>query len=201
MKRLAPVFVFALLASAQQREPALEVFALTGSYFHGNLSVAREWKPQGGGGVLLPLGRRWGALFDVTTSAVEDYWKYDGMPGAGPDDNFTRERRVALTPSLVGMWRRDRFSVYTGGGIGWEHERQHTRHRPLIGRGERGEPILADQFRDFTATRTDAMLVLRIGTIVSLSRHIVARADFSLLPRYVDEKASKNVAFGLGYRF
>ena len=186
---------------AQQREPAIEVFALTGSYFHGNQSIATEWKPQFGGGILAPLGNRWGGLLDITTSKVESYWRSDGTRGAGPNDNFTRERRVALTPSLLHLWRMDRFSIYAGVGIGWEHERQHSRLRRIIARDERGQPVLADQFENMSSTRTDAMLVFRIGTIVSLSRWIVFRADFAVVPRYIDEKASKSLAVGVGYRF
>ncbi len=123
------------------------------------------------------------------------------MVGAGPSDNYTRERRIALTPSIVRMWRRNRFSIYAGFGVGWEHERQRSRYRPIIARDNQGRPVLADEFKNVSTGRTDAMLALRVGTIISLSRRIVFRADFALLPRYVDEKASKNLTAGIGYRF
>ncbi len=109
---------------AQQRQPSFEVFGLTGGYFHGNRSASHEWNPQVGGGVLAPLGRRWAALFDVTTSAVEGNPSVDGY----------RVPEAALIPSVVRMWRRDRFSIYAGVGWGFEHERQHYRVRPIIGR-------------------------------------------------------------------
>lgn len=175
---ILPIIVFVLppRLAAQQSQPAVEVFAL-------------------------PLGRSWGALADVTTSVAESYWKPDGGPGAGPNDNFTRERRIALIPSIVRLWRTDQFSIYGGGGVGFEHRRQRTHFRPIIARGELGEPILVDEFQDVTPSSTDAMLVLRAGAIVSLSRAIVFRADLSFLPRYVDEKASKSLAAGIGYRF
>lgn len=48
------------VALAQQREPAFEVYGLTGAYFHGNLSIARKWKPQFGAGAMAPLSTNWG---------------------------------------------------------------------------------------------------------------------------------------------
>jgi len=71
-----------------------------------SFSLPPQWRPQVGAGVLAPLGRRWGLLFDLTASSVADYWKWDGAPGAGPADNFARLRRISLFPSLVRLWRR-----------------------------------------------------------------------------------------------
>ncbi len=79
----ACVLVPAHTTNAQQREPAVEVFGLTGGYFHGNLSLRHDWRPQFGGGVLLPLGRSWAALFDAATSKVESYWQHDGCIADG----------------------------------------------------------------------------------------------------------------------
>jgi hypothetical protein len=199
---IAPLLALALIpAAAQQREPAFEVYALTGGYFHGNLSAAHEWRPQGGAGILAPLGSRWGALFDATTSTVERWWLPDGGPGAAPNDNQVWERRVVLTPSVVRLWRRNRFSIYAGGGPGWEHKRQRSRYRLIVARGEHGEPILADRFEERASNRTDGALLLRAGAILSVSRRVVLRTDFAVLPRYVDEKASKSLSVGVGYRF
>jgi hypothetical protein len=67
---------------AGRREPAFEVYALAGGYVHGNMvlplgpSLPPQWRPQLGAGLLAPLGRRWGVLFDVTSSSVADYWKW-----------------------------------------------------------------------------------------------------------------------------
>ncbi|MCL4853048.1 MAG: hypothetical protein KJZ78_16940 [Bryobacteraceae bacterium] len=185
----------------QQREPAFEVYALTGAHYHGNLSLAREWKPQYGAGVLAPLGRNWAAVFDVTTSATEAWWKHDGFPGTGPDDNFTRERRIIMVPSVVRLWRRDRFSIYAGGGVAFEHRRQRTRQRPIVARGPNGEPILGPDFEELNPRSTNRAAALRIGGIVSLTRKVVLRTGYSLLPRYADEKASQSLEFGIGYRF
>lgn len=197
--------LLALLAaplSAQQSEPAVEVFALTGSYFHGNQATASRWRPQFGTGVIVPLGRRWATIFDVTTSAAETFWKQGSPPGlAGPNDNVADERLVVLTPSLVWMWRRGRFSLYGGGGGGFEHIRRQMRFRPTIGHDENGLPILADEFQNTSSNRTHSTLLLRGGTIVSLTRRAVFRVEYSLLRKYIDERASSGVSVGIGYRF
>ncbi len=184
---------------AQQREPAFEVYGLTGGYFHGNLSASHEWKPHVGGGLLAPLGRKWAVLFDVTTSAVEGDPSVDGysVPQSG---NFVKERRVAMIPSAVRMWRRDRFSIYAGAGWAYEHERQHYRVRPVVGREPDGRAILGPP-TEGRSTRTDAMLALRFGGLISVTPKTVFRAGFSLLPRYTDEAASKSLELGIGYRF
>jgi hypothetical protein len=161
--------------SAQQRDPAFEVYALTGAYFHSNVSVAQEWKPQFGAGVLAPLGRKWAAMMDVTTSTVEATYQ--------PGDRYAHERRVVLMPAFVRLWRMDRVSVYFGGGVAFEHERQRN-------------SMSASLF-----TRTDRTLHARVGTIVSLTRRVVARTGFSWLPRYIDEKPSSSFEAGVGYRF
>jgi hypothetical protein len=64
-----------------QRDPAFELYALAGGYLQGNeFPLADPWRPLLGLGVLVPLGRRWGVLFDVSTSSGADYWKWDGEP-------------------------------------------------------------------------------------------------------------------------
>jgi hypothetical protein len=194
------LLAYCAAAPAQQREPVFEIYGLTGAYFHGNLSIARQWRPQFGAGALAPLGRNWGILFDVTTSAVEARWNPDGSAEESRESNFARERRVALMPSIVRLWRRERFSIYAGGALGFEHERQRSRVRPTVGHDANGRPILADNFQDAESTRTDAMLVLRFGTLVSLAPKVVLRGGFSWLPRYTDERASSSLEIGVGYR-
>jgi hypothetical protein len=164
--------------------------------------VAIEWKPHVGAGALAPLGTKWGALLDVTTSAVEGYWNPGGMPGAaGLESNSSRERRVAFTPAIVRLWRRQHFSIYAGAGIGAELARQRSRTRPVIGFDSQGNPILGGNFVVTNTSKTEAMLVLRLGTLISLSPRVVLRAGFSVFPRYADETASKSFEFGIGYRF
>ncbi|MDP2325942.1 MAG: hypothetical protein Q8N51_18205 [Gammaproteobacteria bacterium] len=193
--------------AAQQREPAIEVYGLVGGYVHGNmlLSVASlppQWRPQFGGGVLAPLGRNWGLLFDATTSVVEDYWKWEGHSGAGPGDNWSRVLRVSLVPSVVRLWRRDRFSIYAGAGPGFEHDRETNRFRRIVARDERGQPIVAQEFTETRVSKTGtAVLGFRAGAIVNLSRRVVLRSGYSYLRRYTDERASEGLEAGIGFRF
>lgn len=211
----ALVSAVALLAAlaggvaAQQREPAIEVFGLVGGYVHGNMvlspqsfSLPPQWRPQVGGGVLAPLGKKWGVLFDATTSVVEDYWKWDGHPGAGPGDNSSRLLRVSLLPSVVRLWRRDRFSIYAGGGPGFEHDRESNLFRPIVARDDRGQPIVAQEFTKTRVSKTQvALWGFRAGAIVNLSRRVVWRSGYSYLRRYSDERPSQGVEAGIGYRF
>jgi len=209
---MARVSAVALLAgnglAGQQTEPAVEVFVLTGGYVHGNLllspqslSTSPQLRPQLGGGILAPLSKNCGALVDVTTSALETNWKWDGQPGAGPLDNFTHVRRVSLVPSVVRLWRRNRFSIYVGGGVGFEHVRQASRFRPIVARDDRGQPILADEFTDHRNNRTLTSPAFRAGVIGSLSQKLVARFGYSYLRHYADERGSHGLEVGIGYRF
>jgi opacity protein-like surface antigen len=202
------LLVFAGAGGAQQREPAIEVFGLAGGYAHGNLllapqsnSLSPQWRPQLGGGVLAPLARNWGALFDATTSVVEANWKWDGLPGAGPEDNFARVRRVILVPSVVRLWRRDRFSIYAGAGVGFEHDRERTLFRPIVARDEKGQPVLGPQSTENRVNKTLASPALRVGVIVSLSRRLVLRSGYSYVRHYTDERGSRGLEAGIGYRF
>jgi opacity protein-like surface antigen len=90
-------------------------------------------------------------------------------------------------PSLVRLWRRDRFSIYAGGGLGFEHHRQYSRLRPIIGHDANGQPVLADDFQNTSSTGIDTTLLLSAGAIVSLTQTVVVRAGYSLLPGYIDE--------------
>ena len=49
-------------------------------------------------------------------------------PGVQNND-LTTQRLIAILPSFVRLWRRDRFSIYAGGGLGLEHQRQHIRYQ------------------------------------------------------------------------
>ncbi len=54
---------------AQQREPRVEIYGLSGFY-----STSISWAPftpQAGAGVLLPLGSKWAALVDVGASITQ----------------------------------------------------------------------------------------------------------------------------------
>ena len=212
-RALLPVSLFLTVASvsaAQQRDTAIEVFVVGGPYAYGNLVLSPQssptspqWRPHVGGGVLVPLGRNWGTLIDLTTSVVELNWKWDyGIDGAGPDDNFSQVRRLSLVPSVVRLWRMEAFSMYAGVGLGVEHDRERNRFRDIVARSETtGEPLLADEFTETSVQKTQPALALRGGVIVSLSPRIVARFGYSYLGRYTDVGGSQGFEAGIGYRF
>ena len=115
---------------AQQRDPAVE-----------NVLKNREWKPQVGVGALFPVGSKWALMIDGVTSRLE---VNEGLHGPYTDHSFsefyrvnpgvqnndlTTQRLIAIVPSFVRLWRRDRFSIYAGGGLGLEHQRQHIRYQ------------------------------------------------------------------------
>jgi hypothetical protein len=186
-------------SAAQQREAAFEVYGLTGAYKHGNLAVSEAWNPQWGGGLLAPLGSKWGVLVDVTTSAAERQPTVDGRPIQDPS-LFIRERRVATTPSAIRIWRRDRYSIYAGGGWAWEHRRQQSRFLPIIDRGPDGSAVLGPPIES-RGGDTQGALALRFGGLVSITPRTTFRAGFSLLQRYADERGSRVLEVGFGYRF
>ena len=183
--------------TAQQRKPAFEVYGLTGAYFHGNEGV-QQWRPQFGAGVLAPLRPNWGLLCDVTTSAAKDSWYSFGQPQA---DGVIRERRIILTPSALRLWRRERFTVYAGLGVGWEHTRQRVKYRPIVIDADTNQPIIADQFKERSSTDTRAAPLLRIGASISITRKTVLRTGYTVLKRYTDEVASHSFELGVGWRF
>lgn len=200
---LPPLALFLCLfpLHGQQRDPAIEIYGLTGVYRQGNLSVSSAWRRQFGAGVLLPVGRKWAGLADLTTTAVESNWVPGGSPLGPAGPNFSRERRIVLQPSIVRLWRRDRFTIYLGGGVGMEHQRQKNRIRPVVGHDENGAPIVADEFVGTETERTQATLLVRGGVLANLMPRVVFRVGFSWLPRYADESPSASVIVGVGYRF
>ena len=115
-----------------------------GTYYFGNSQHVlknREWKPQVGVGALFPVGSKWALMIDGVTSRLE---VNEGLHGPYTDHPFsefyrvnpgvqnndlTTQKLIAIVPSFVRLWRRDRFSIYAGGGLGLEHQRQHIRYQ------------------------------------------------------------------------
>ena len=210
--RALPLAAFFLAVSsqslAQQRDTAIEVFVIGGPYAYGNLvvstqstTISPQWTSHVGGGVLVPWGKNWGALIDLTTSAVEVSWKWDGRIGVGPDEIFNQVRRLSLVPSVVRLWRMGKVSIYAGGGLGVEHDRERNRFRPIVTRSETGQPLLADEFTETRVRKTRGALAFRGGVIVSLSPRFVARLGCSYLTSSADVGGSQGFETGIGYRF
>ena len=208
-----------------QRQPRIEVHGISGVYstaVHSGLL-----KREAGVGVLLPLGARWAALVDATVGAPrvnESQWK----PG-DPFDletvfyarnlNLTNQdehwRRVSsLRPSIVRTWRRDRFSIYAGVGLGLEFEHNKRRFRRILqvfdqeGNivGQTEDDFLGALVRQETFTTWDSRslqksLAVRSGVLVSLSPRVVVRGGYSYLINSVGEPLSGAIEMGIGYRF
>lgn len=204
---------------SQQRGPSMEVYGLTGVYHFGNRSnllKGGEWNPQAGVGVLLPLGSRWALLTDVVTSRLEVNEGLHGPNSDHPYSNFyranpqvrnedlTTQRLIAVLPSIIRLWRRDRFSFYLGGGLGWEHQRQWIRYRPV---DERAHPdgssllVRAEEFADRRDSVSATPLLVRSGLLVSLTPRLVLRGGYSHVVGYLDTPASRSFEMGIGYRF
>ena len=75
---------------AQQRDPAVEIYGLMGTYYFGNSQNVlknREWKPQVGVGALFPVGSKWALMIDGVTSRLE---VNEGPHGPYTDHSFFR---------------------------------------------------------------------------------------------------------------
>lgn len=202
---------------AQQREPAVELYGLTGAYYFGNRAnvlKGGEKNPQAAGGVLFPLGSRWAVLTDVVTSRLEVneglHGPYDDHPysqfyRANPDvrnEDVTMQRLIAVLPSIIRLWRRDRFSIYLGGGLGLEHQRQLIRYRPVREHPDgSGRLLRAEGFVDSRDSVSAVPLLFRAGMLVNLAPRIVLRGGYSHILGYLDTAASTSLEVGIGFRF
>ena len=204
---------------AQQRDPAVEIYGLTGAYYFGNSSnvlKSGEWKPQVGVGGLFPLGSRWALMIDGVTSHLEinegphgPYTEhpfsefYRVNPGIQNND-VTTQRLVAILPSVVRLWRRDRFSIYIGAGLGLEHQRQLIRYQPAHPQeNPDGSSTLvrAEEFVESRDVVSITPLIFRAGILMSLAPRVVLRGGYSHVLGYIDTPASRSLEVGIGYRF
>ncbi|MCY4597100.1 MAG: hypothetical protein OXC19_20150 [Bryobacterales bacterium] len=204
---------------AQQRDIAVEIYGLTGGYYFGNKAhvlKGGEWNPQIAGGVLVPFGRRWAVMIDGVTSNLEvnegphgphtyhpfsDFYQVN--PGVQNND-VTTQRLIAVLPSVVRLWRRDRFSFYAGGGLGLERQSQFIRFQPALPQeNPDGSSVLvrSEEFIELRDTVSTVPLILRAGVLVSVAPRIVLRGGYSHILGYVDEFASRSLEVGIGYRF
>lgn len=204
---------------AQQRDPAVEIYGLTGAYYFGNKShvlKGGEWNPQIAGGILVPVGRRWAVMIDGVTSHLEvnegphgpytdhpfsEFYRVN--PGVQNND-VTTQRLIALLPSIVRLWRWDRFSLYAGGGLGLERQRQLIRFQPALPQDNPDGSSVLVRSEDFSESRDTVStlpVILRAGVLVSLAPRIVVRGGYSHILAYVDTFASRSLEVGVGYRF
>ena len=204
---------------AQQRDPAVEIYGLTGTYFFGNRSrvlKGGEWNPQFGAGVLFPLGSKWALLVDGATSHLEvnegphgpnTYHPFTEFYRVNPgiqNNDVTTQRAISVLPSVVWLWRRDRFSVYAGGGLGFEQQRQLIRYQPAHEREDPAGNRILVRSEEFVESRDVVSIMplnLRAGVLLSLAPRVVLRAGYSQIVGYVDTAASRSLEVGIGYRF
>ena len=204
---------------AQQRDPAIEIYGLTGAYYFGNRShvlKGGEWKPQFGAGVLFPLGSKWALMIDGVTSHLEvnegphgpnTYHPFTEFYRVNPgiqNNDVTTQRAISVLPSVVWLWRRDRFSIYIGGGLGFEQQRQLIRYQPAHERENPDGNRILVRSEEFVESRDVVSIMplnLRAGVLMNLSRRVVLRAGYSQIVAYVDTAASRSLEVGIGYRF
>ena len=204
---------------AQQRDPAVEIYGLTGAYRFGNTSrvlKGGEWKPQFGAGVLLPLGAKWALLIDGFTSHLEvnegphgpnTYHPFTEFYRVNPgirNNDVTTQRAISVLPSVVWLWRRDRFSIYVGGGLGFEQQRQLIRYQPAHERENPDGIRILVRSEEFVESRNVVSIMplnLRAGVLISLAPRVALRAGYSQIVGYVDTPASRSLEVGIGYRF
>ena len=204
---------------AQQRDPAVEIYGLTGAYYFGSGSHVlknREWNPLVGVGGLFPLGSKWALMIDGVTSYLEvnegphgpytdhpfsEFYRVN--PGIQNND-VTTQRLIAILPSVVRLWRRDRFSIYIGGGLGLEHQCQLIRYQPALPQeNPDGSSALvrAEEFVESRDVVSITPLIFRAGMLMSLAPRVVLRGGYSHILVAIDSPASRSLEMGIGYRF
>lgn len=204
---------------AQQRDPAVEIYGLTGGYYFGNRAhvlKGGEWNPLIAGGILVPVGRKWAVMVDGVTSHLEvnegvhgpfdehpfsEFYRVN--PGVQNND-VTTQRLIAILPSVIRLWRRDRFSFYAGGGIGLERQSQFIWYQPVdVQENLAGSSVLvrSEEFVESRDTVSTTHLIVRAGVLVSLAPRIVVRGGYSHVIGYFDTAAPRSLEVGVGYRF
>ena len=204
---------------AQQRDPAVEIYGLTGAYYFGNRSnvlKGGEWKPQLGAGALLPLGSKWALMIDGVTSHLEvnegphnryTYHPFTEFYRENPgiqNNDVTTQRLISVLPSVVRLWRRDRLSIYIGLGLGFEQQRQLIRYQPAYEHESPDGSRILVRSEEFVESRDVVSIMpfnLRAGVLMSLAPRVVLRAGYSQIVAYVDTAASRSLEVGIGYRF
>lgn len=210
---------------AQQREPKIEVYGLSGIYateVNGGL-----FKPEVGAGVLLPLGSKWAALVDASVGVprLNEYQWKPGEPYTVEAEFYRRNphltnedvhwRRVTtIRPSIVRIWRRARVSIYAGAGFGLESEHYRRRNRRiLVVHDKDGNPVWerendilpalvqAESFTTGEGWSHQKALIGRFGVLASLTPRIGVRGGYSCLVSYLEQPLSGAIEVGIGYRF
>ena len=209
-----------------QRKPRIEMHGLLG--FYSTQVHSGRLKPEVGVGVLLPVGPKFAVLVDATAGVPrvnENQWK----PG-DPFDlqtvfyarnlhlfNVDEDWRMVSTlrPSVVRTWRRDRYSIYAGVGLGLEFERNRWHYQRILQVFDEegnavglesedhliGKLLREDTFTSGKRRYVQKSLVVRSGVLVSLTPRVVVRAGYSYLINSVGDPLSGAIEASIGYRF
>lgn len=225
---VALLFLISLPLFAQPSDASIEVFGMTGAYYfaqESHLFKSRRSAPHFGAGTLIPMNSKWGILLDGQLSRLElNEGLHDPLAGHPssifyrvftniPNEDVTIQWQLSIFPSIVRTWRKDRFSVYLGGGLGCAYDHQTIKHRPVHGNfsvnadGELSlDPNDSELVRseDFEV-RTDAIFapILHVsgGVIVSISKSLLFRSGLTINPTALDAPLAKSLQFGIGFRF
>lgn len=192
------------LVLAQSREaPTLYV---TGGVYSAGIQIRpqrnelpRLSQPQVGVVVMLPVGTKAIGL-EVATSHVNGTWQWDGRRGPAADNNFASVRRIAVVGHAGRRWRGDRLSIYVGGGVSLEQQREHHRLRDLIGRAN-SQPVLSDVWTEERYSIAYFTPVLRIAMDANLRSPLSLRSAYTFAVRYADMPMVHAIDIGVGVRF
>ena len=210
---------------AQQRDPRIEVYGLTGIYSPG---VGRDrFSPQAGAGVLLPVGRHWAAVVDFGIGVVPVHSKFRYLGHSlGRDATYYRRNphlptineswanEATLRPSFAKVWRRDRFSFWLGAGVGAKFEYNRWRYkRAREVYDDTGNAIPVDDDEPFGLLALDEQFTTganwsphlaflgSFGVSMSVKERTVVRFGYSCGLTYLDEPLAGGIELGIGYRF
>ena len=211
---------------AQQREPRIEVYGLTGIY---SPSVGRErFSPQAGAGILLPVGRRWASVVDFGIGVVPVHRRLSDRFGhdLSPDAVFNRRNphlpvtselwtnEATLRPSFARLWRRDRFSFRLGAGIGARFEYNRWRYKMVRQvRDSAGNAIPVDDEEPLGLLAVDEHFTTEdswsprmdilgsLGATVNVNKRTVVRFGYVCGFSYSERPVAGGIEFGVGYQF
>ena len=155
-------------------------------------------------------------MIDGVTSHLEvnegPHGRYDGhtysefyrVNPSIQNNDVTTQRLISILPSVVRLWRRDRFSIYIGLGLGFEQQRQLIRYQPAYQRENPDGSRILVRPEEFVESRDVVSVIpfnLRAGMLMSLAPRVVLRGGYSQIAAYWDTAASKSLEVGIGYRF
>lgn len=225
--------LMAALLNVQSLGAESGLHVMAGTYFAGSDSQLLENGERFSHvtlGLTLVDGRKWAVMIDTTLFAADKQAEGPGQPGsfslfyrANPavaNQDRTTHSLSGFFPSVVRLWRRDRFAMYFGGGLGYERRRQSARFqetgrldgvdadgaefRALV---ESGDVLVANGYYRFEAFASRSSSIVRpaafvhAGVLVGIWKRLGLRAGYSWIVSDINSPPSQSVAAGLGLHF